>query len=223
MTTGTFGGFGGGGTWPGGGFLRLTWSGTFGAPTAAWEKWSFRLHATGVKTLADRQTLAEASRAAWATHLGPRIRGYCHLTETKVAQLGSNGKYSADPAINTTATAASGSSTVGIVPQAAVAVSLVTATRGPRGRGRFYLPAPLGGIITTSGLMDATDTTGHVNAAKAFLDAINVALGTDRVVIANIAGALPVVTGVRVGRRMDVIRSRAAQLPEQYTSVVNLV
>ncbi len=223
---GTFGGFGGGGSW-GSGFSRVTFSGVFGASAGApFERWSFRLHTSAALTAATRETVATACRDAWVANIAARTTVVARLTEVKVASLTLTGVYAADPAILVTDNPGTSTAVTPAASQVALALSLTSATRGPRGRGRLFLPAPSAVPVNADGLITVASRDSFATSAKAFLDAVNASLGAGpppgRIVIPNIAGDLVTVTGVRVGRRLDVIRSRAAQNIEAYNAALAL-
>jgi hypothetical protein len=104
-------------------------------------------------------------------------------------------------------------------PQVAVAVSLETgARRGLAARGRFYVPNPIS-IMDDNGLLTDAGALSLRDAAVTLLSGVEDALpGWDLGVVSDVgAGRQRAVTGVRVGRVFDTIRSRRAQLDEQYT------
>lgn len=150
------------------------------------------------------------------------------LEEVKIAAIGSDGKYTSDPVIvNVTDTPGGAGGVSGqsyITPQAALAVSLVTGRRGPTGKGRFYIPMPVVSIDQNTGLALLTSIEGLRGSAATFLSALNNQPGLDllglRVVVVSSKGYKSDVNGVRVGRVVDTIRSRRAQLKENYTTSV---
>jgi len=112
-------------------------------------------------------------------------------------------------------------------PQDALAVSLVTARRGPTGKGRFYIPLPVVMGLAANGWLIAESDVNTIRArAATMLSDINNAPGYDSggaptVVVASTKGYNTPVTGVRVGRVMDTIRSRRRQLSESYGPTSN--
>ncbi len=111
--------------------------------------------------------------------------------------------------------------------QVSLAVSLTTAFDGAVGRGRFYIPGP-GTKVLVRGQMEANVTTIISNAARAFINAVNaaaaplsygpVAVASRGSITKGLPPALRTVTGVRVGSRLDTIRSRANALDEAYVA-----
>lgn len=110
-------------------------------------------------------------------------------------------------------------------PQVALAISLVTDRRGASGRGRFFIPAPLTTVNSTSGQMGTPQQENVVGNAKILIDALNNAPNLDvngprfRVVVASSKGFLSPVTAVRVGKALDTIRSRRRSIPEAYLAL----
>lgn len=157
------------------------------------------------------------------------------LTKVKVAQIsagvgglgGPGGKYigtSEEYAYNAPGGAAGGLDF--ILPQSALAVSLVTGLNTPRGRGRFYIPMP---VVTVQpndefriALANAESTRGTL---AALITAVNDwpgvdALNSPEVHVVSSWGISTRVSGVRVGRIVDTIRSRRNKLAENYTGTL---
>ena len=156
-----------------------------------------------------------------------RISSYAVLKEVKLATIGADGKYTTDPFI-AGVNQAGGSNPGQVVypPQIALAVSLVTNRRGPTGKGRFYLPAPYAGIDPTTGLTFPTDVALVRDSVVQWIDALNnepdIDVVNHGVCVASTKGYNTRVTGVRVGRALDTIRTRRASLLETYSPVGDL-
>jgi hypothetical protein len=156
------------------------------------------------------------------------ISAFAVLEEVKIAKIGADGKYMEDARLIDVADTIGGGfengATTRTLPQTAVAVSLVTGRRGPTGKGRFYIPMPLVGVISTTLLMDPAQAQGIGAAAQDLVNNINNAPGVDfttiKVCVSSSKGYNTEVTGVRVGRVVDTIRSRRAQLDETYGAVL---
>lgn len=96
-------------------------------------------------------------------------------------------------------------------------------TNLPRGRahaGRIYLPST-GQSVGTDGRWTAVFSTGVANAVKTLINGISGISGMGSpVVMSDLgAGAVEIVTGLRVGRVPDTVRRRRRQLVEDYQSV----
>lgn len=154
---------------------------------------------------------------------GLALQNQCWGTEVKLALIGDDGKYLADPWLSAPlASTKRGTGTLLYPPQMAAAISLTTERRGPSGKGRFYVPAP--SVACTNGRMSSTARLALAEAGAAFLRNLAQWPGVEPAnsavpVVASSKGYLSTVTGVRVGDRFDVIRSRAGQIAEEYVSV----
>lgn len=103
------------------------------------------------------------------------------------------------------------------------AVVISTRTAIPRGRGhagRMYIPVGVGGsttIVESDGRMTSTTADEMANAGAAFIQALNAVQASCFVVIfSKLAQTVTAVTGVRVGRVVDTMRSRRTSLNEEY-------
>lgn len=209
--------------------LRLTLAGairTSGSPTEV-ERWSVRLNLSHPSIVladsftADRAADYAADCVSFWTDPNLRQASVTTLDEVKVASIGPDGKYTDEPFIVPVAAVGGVDSALIFPPQIALAVSLETDRRGPTGKGRMYLPSPV-----TAMQADFSITLAHAEgirlAVKTFLDNINNVPGADvngpQVVVASSKGYNTNVTGVRVGRKLDTIRSRRASLDEAYTA-----
>lgn len=156
--------------------------------------------------------------------IGAGIHAAATLKEVKFASINALGKYNEDPyVVNVVDTQGGGQGGALRPPQVALAVSLMTARRGASGRGRFYIPLPSMNL-SVADLTIAADQADLVQAsAAALVNNINNAPGIDvlglQVIVASTKGFNTEVTGVRVGRVMDTIRSRRNAIPEGYRSV----
>lgn len=153
-----------------------------------------------------------------------RLSQQANLDSVKFAFIGADGLYDGDPFLYEFANLPGGGG--GSFPpfQIAVAVSLVTARRGATGRGRFYLPLPVVAMDFSTGGMSVTDQNAINQSAQQFLEGLGNEPGFDvgdvRPAVISSRGYASIVTGVRVGRVLDTIRSRRAQLDESYSSIL---
>jgi hypothetical protein len=177
------------------------------------------------------QALSDAMVAPWAAHIGGQSSVKVALTEVKTSFVKADGLVARDASgafvQGVTATDVGAVQDSTYPSQVALAVSLSTAFDGAVGRGRFYLPGP-GTKVLVRGQMTANVVAGITSAARAFINAVNaaaaplsygpVAIASAGSVTKGLAPALRTVTAVRVGSRLDVIRSRANDLDEAYIS-----
>lgn len=154
------------------------------------------------------------------------ISAAAKLKQVKLARIQANGKYDVDPKIWTGSVPGGRSSANIYPPQISLAVSLVTATRGPSGKGRFYLPMPNWTLDSNTMEIASGDRDLCQASVVQWLNDLNNEPGTDilglGVVVASTKGHNHRVNGVRVGRVFDTIRSRRRSLVENYGPVTNL-
>ena len=210
--------------------VRVSLLGSMGAAAGSLERFSVSLNLNANPGLlvglnqAVADDIAADCRTFWAdvrNGIGSRAK----LDTVKCAKIGTNGKYLSDPFISAFPPVAGTAIGVDHPFQVSLCVSLLTARRGPSGRGRIYLPCP---TLSVSG--DGTVAAGTVDAVSAavgaFITNLNNSPGVDRpgsqVLIASSKGFSSPVTGVRTGRVLDTIRSRRTQLLENYGAVVGV-
>ncbi len=208
--------------------IRLTMTGTMDATVQGGqviEEFAYRLNLSDPANSADKAGQAAdfaADAVAFHGAVDTQIGGIARLTEVKVARIGPDGRYREDPILVPVDARGAHGAFLMYPPQVALAVSLLTARRGPRGKGRFYLPAPCLPISAVSGLTSALDRARVATSVQTFLNNINNRAGLDanapEVVVASTAGHNTVVNAVRVGLALDTIRSRRGDLPEAYSA-----
>jgi hypothetical protein len=200
----------------------FTW---FGDGWTVSETWQFGLRVdSGFTTSGDPSpAVMDAMAAAGAAFMGgTRISNKVRLLGVKHAKIGTDGKYvnDADPTIEFLTPPVPGSAeTLTQAPQCSVAISLTTdRARGFASSGRFYTPTPCLGI-GPDGRMTTADQDIFVAGATAFVNAVNAAdFGPVTIYSKAGAGAKRAVTGIRVGRVVDTIRSRRSSLDEAYVA-----
>jgi hypothetical protein len=186
----------------------------------------------GGGTPASFEALAQAMVPPWASRMPSIVSSRVALTEVKASFVGDDGLVFRD---------ADGGFVQGVAPantrgtqtpvypsQVSLAVTLDTAFKGAVGRGRYYVPG-IGQQVLTKGVLTDAASAGIAGQMANFVRDVNaaaVAEGVGPVVIASggsvvksQAPALRPVTGIRVGSRLDVIRSRANALDERYAVV----
>lgn len=201
--------------------FRLQWGGAL----ATTESWSCSLH---VNTNTDPGLSATAFAPALKTWMSPgsaMCSSSAKLDEIKFNELTPvllpNGKISMRYALQTSNTAVVSPSTPGSGTPGPSQCSLVASTRtdlarGPAHAGRFYPPSPAlaissdGRVIIT---VAADAALAHANLLKA-INALLVPSGGHVVVFSVATQTAEVVTGVRVGRVIDTMRSRRTSLIE---------
>jgi hypothetical protein len=171
---------------------------------------------------------ATACKNLWQTSAGALSTNIVKLTRVRAAAIDSEGHTPRDPAGayqlgDSVVNLPAGGTGPNMAPQVALVVSLNSALEDLTGRGRFYLPMPavaLGDDL----LISAADATMIAGRMKQLVEGINAAasgLAIGRVCVASggslgrsIAPANRPVISVGVGRALDTMRSRRAQLLE---------
>lgn len=162
--------------------------------------------------------LAGDCRNVFVSAFEPILSPDCELTKVEVARIGADGKIArrADGSflqgIEETDHLFTGPTNYYAPPQTACVVSLRSARAGATGRGRMFLPYPAVCYVGTDRRWSAADTTLIADAAKAFIDAMQLALGN--VLVVSNKGYTSPVTSVRVGNVPDTMRSRRASMAE---------
>lgn len=204
--------------------VKLTMSGTLGAQEGSAETWSMSLSLkpSGWFNATDaegrRLDIVADVKAFWARP-SSGIANIARLAQVKFAPIGVNGKYSGDPSIYDFIPIPSAGGAVLHPYPVSLCVSLVTARRGPTGKGRIYLPLP-SLAVNDAGLCGNNAVQGVAVSVQTLLNALNNAPGLDvtdnEVVVSSSKGYLSVVTGVRAGLVLDTVRSRRRSLLENY-------
>lgn len=201
----------------------------FGDAWGATETWQFGLRLdSGFTTSGEpTQTQLNTIRDAYATmHATASFSPTARYIGMKWAKIGEDGKYvgGGDSITTFLATPLGGGSgtgsSVSAFPQICVVVSLTTdRLRGYASRGRFY-SAPTNLPVGSDGRLAVAAAVSLRDRAKTFLDTVNGAGLGPVTVYSNVGEGLKrEVTGVRVGRVVDTMRSRRSSLDEDYQAV----
>lgn len=162
---------------------------------------------------------------------GAGIMSWATVHRVKMAAIGDDGRYAAPP--REAAVSFSGNVAGSPLPnQVARKVTLITDGDLGRVKGGFYLPSPAPGPYDGGAQLFSVASTDAVRTQVAnFIEDLENSPGLDfdsfKVIVPsagrrNKDGSLRVgpknhdVTGVTVGRRADIVRRRANQIPEQY-------
>lgn len=154
-----------------------------------------------------------------------RISASAVLETVKLALIGADGKYLADPVTRAYAQPGGVAADFKVTPQSALAISLGTARRGATGRGRFFIPMFIGDCdpadffrITSAQALLVRDSAATMINDMNNWPGIDVIVASWRVVVASTKGYNTKVNTLRVGRVIDTIRSRRGALTETYTA-----
>ena len=157
--------------------------------------------------------------AAGFADAGLKISAAAFLTQVKVAKHNAvTGKVTEPPFVKAY-NVQGGAGQYSTMPwQVALCVSLGASTDPRKAKGRFYLPVPL---VPTTGTDDTFSTAIQdqvLASVKTMLDAVQAASG-EHVVVASRTAGNHLVTTVRVGNKLDTIRSRRNKGVETYRAV----
>lgn len=209
---------------------RLTCRGTIGASAGAREGFSFGVNMS-LGELFDLDATVQFPDVvedckAYFGRSDTFIWQGAVLTEVKLAKIGPDGKYLEGARIANCSVPGGQLTGPPTFPyQVSLCVSLNTARRGATGRGRFYLPCPTSSLESDGQLPPiVSELVG--TSTRTWLNALNNRPGLDinvaKVVVASRKGYNSNVTGVRVGRVPDTMRSRRRALVEAYGPPVAL-
>ena len=145
-------------------------------------------------------------------------------THVKVAGVDTAGEIPLNSAVYTFTTPIVGTGSNAQPPQVALALSLRANLVGRRGRGRIYMPALAGAILTSDGTLGNSPGTTFRTAFKTLIDDLQNLPGTpDYIPIVSVMSADSVDAvrplHIRTGDRLDTIQSRRRQVAETYTTL----
>lgn len=208
---------------PGPPHIRLSWKGTFVNAGAIVEEWDWSLKTTQPTAPLDAPTLLARAKTMvdiWTATMGLNQQAQIVLTECVYAVTGADGKVQHFPdgsfVQGKAEVQVAGLNTAGsVMPlQTALVVSLMTARPGGSGRGRFFLPWQNSAAVGLDFRMNVSEVDAVVTNATALIEKVN-AMGSP-VVINSSKGLNTPVTGVRIGRALDTMRSRREKVAESY-------
>lgn len=202
-------------------FTRYTIGGTLFTS----ERWALTLNVIGDTPTPSVPTTAQvdAVAAAFKTHvlgINGGVSSRVGIDMVKAARIGADGLYMDPKPVLRSTTVTGGTGTGPYPPQVSLAVTLLGPNpRGAAGRGRVYLPGPAA-AMQADGRISANDASNVANTFAAFINAMNDAVDGNVAIVgaATDTGRGPArqsVTGVRVGRVLDTIRSRRSSFPEE--------
>lgn len=121
--------------------------------------------------------------------------------------------------VATITTPLAGSNTMGLPPQTAAVCSLVSGGRGPRNKGRVFLPVTALGL-SGDALINSSNATSMLTPVKTFLTSVAAnASGFTIAVVSRTHATYSNITALRVGDEVDTQRRRRNARNEVYTSV----
>ena len=179
--------------------------------------WSFGSSGVGGWTEANQKAIGEAF---WE-YLDD-IRGRQSTTfswkEVRVSAIASDGSVVNGASVGTLTTPLAGTGTQSMPPQVAIVASMATGGRGPRNRGRLYVPAHT--PTTTTGILIAgAQQTSTCNDLKTCINAMNAISGIRAAVVSRTHATYSDIVSIRCGDELDTQRRRRAGRKESYVTV----
>lgn len=197
---------------------RLVWGGKLFTT----ESWSCSLHVNSTPGLNIAASNFQAAFVAWMGRASSTLNPAASLDFVKFNTINPvTGRYTlpfSNELVSPNLAVGAGSVSHG---QLALCISTSTAVARGRGHaGRFYSPAGAFGTDVATGLINATAAGAALTSALSLCRDINtiVGAGSSLVVFSKRAQTVTTITGLRVGRVMDTMRSRRRSLDESYVS-----
>jgi len=180
--------------------------------------WSFGSAGIGVWNETNQKAIGEVMY----TYL-QAIKTYQGTTfswkEVRVSALEASGAVVNGASVGTITSPVAGGFTQTMPPQLACVASLKTGGRGPRNRGRLYVPAhapaTVTGIVLNSSMQNAVNT-----ATKSAINGFNAITGIRAAVVSKTHSTYSDVTAVRVGDQLDTQRRRREGIKETYITLL---
>ena len=138
--------------------------------------------------------------------------------EVRISAINSDGTVENGASVGTITAPLAGTGTQSMPPQVAIVASMATGGRGPRNRGRLYVPAHA--PTTATGILVASaQQTSTCNDLKACINAVNAISGVRAAVVSRVHGTYSDIVRVRCGDELDTQRRRRAGRKESYIQV----
>lgn len=200
---------------------RWAVTGVLGANNMALEGFSFGFATTATlqQAPADWQSNSADAIAAAFADPGLKISAAAWLTQVKISLTNPvTGKVTNPPYVKAFSVQGGAGQYSKLPWQVALAVSLGVAADPRKAKGRFYLPVPLVDTTGTDGTFPTGIQDQVLASVKTMMDAVQTASG-EKLVVASRTSGNHIVTSVRVGNKLDTIRSRRNKGVESYRSI----
>lgn len=186
-------------------------------------------HSHGIESTSSASAVANAVHDAWATLWGTAATGLGTFFPTTVTYTEATAAQVIDPMVPDLGAAAHAlfspplagrSADPSLLPsQNALAVSVTAGVR-PNGkpfRGRFYLPPINASAIDVDGLLPSATTASVATLFRDYLNTLSTAGHYPSIWSRTVEDLVQPITQVRIGNRVDTIRSRRNRYPEVYS------
>ena len=177
--------------------------------------WSYGSEGVGCWNNANVSAIGEAFYT-WLVALKAYQASTFSWKEVRISAVEAGGAVVNGASVGAITTPIVGTGSMSAPPQNAIVSSLVTGGRGPRNRGRLYVPAP-GAAPTTDGLLSSAMKTAVNNGTKALVNSVDAISGIRAAVVSRTHQTYSDITKVRVGDEFDTQRRRRNGRNETYT------
>lgn len=138
--------------------------------------------------------------------------------EVRLSAVEADGKIVNGASVFTMLTPLAGTATMNLPPQNAIVASLGTGGRGPRNRGRMYLPVHTNNVIATGALIGSTANALARSTTKTLIDGVNGLTNVRMSVVSQKYQTFSDINRVRCGDEIDAQRRRREGRLEIYSS-----
>lgn len=179
--------------------------------------WNFGSSGVGVWNNANVQSIGEACWTFLNSIKAYSASGFS-WKEVRISAIESDGTVVNGASVGTITTPLVGPSALANPPQNATVCSLVTGGRGPRNRGRLYVPAHVPTPGTDALVATALKTAINAATRQLILD-VNAISGVRAAVVSRTHGTYSDIVSVRMGDEYDTQRRRRNSRRETYVSL----
>lgn len=177
--------------------------------------WSFGSEGVGGWTQANQMAIGEAMWT-WLNAIKVLQSSAWRWNEVRVSAINADGTVVNGATVGTITSPLSGTGTQAMPPQIAAVSSLATGGRGPRNRGRLYIPCTQITLAADALIGSSTKTTVN-NATRALVNDTNAISGVRGAVVSRVHATYSDIVSVRIGDELDTQRRRRNGRKESFT------
>jgi len=190
-------------------------AGTSGSSTHM--TFSFGANGVGAYNEANQKTVCEAMWTFLGTIVNVQPTSFT-WKEIRLSAIATDGHVVNGATVGTITSPVAGLGTMNQPPQASLVQSFVTGGRGPRNRGRMYVPAS-SMTLGTDGKAPSTWPASVNPAARTMILAINAVTGWQACVVSRTHSTFSSITATRTGDEVDSQQRRRRHRRETYTQL----
>lgn len=188
-----------------------------GSDTSTHFSWAFGSSGIGAWTEATQMAIGEVMWDYLDDMKGWQCSTFSWL-EVRVSAIKSDGSVVNGASVGTITGGLNPTATQTMPPQVAAVSTLITGGRGPRNRGRVYIPAHV--PLQTTGVVISSTGRSDVNTwTKTAIDSMNAISGIRCAVVSRTHATYSDVTFVRCGDQLDTQRRRRDGVRETYSTL----